>query len=64
MAHGLDGVGVEQDLVGPGDGPISATGWIVPISLLAAMMEMRRVSGRIAASTAAGSTRPCPSTGR
>ena len=33
---------------------------MVPISLLAAMMEIRMVSGRMAASTAAGSTSPRP----
>ena len=38
--------------------PISATGWIVPTSLLAAMTETRTVSGRIAAATSAAATIP------
>ena len=46
------------------EAPISAAGWMVPISLLAAIMLMRKVSGRSAASTSAGSTRPWASTGR
>ena len=43
---------------------ISAMGWSVPISLLAAMIETRMVSSRTAAATAAGSTKPSASTGR
>jgi hypothetical protein len=42
--------------------PISATGWIVPISALACMTETSRVSGRIALRTSSGSTRPSRST--
>ncbi len=38
--------------------PISGIGWMVPISLLAYMIETRAVSGRMASATSAGSTRP------
>ena len=43
---------------------MSATGWTVPTSLFAIITLMRIVSGVMAASTAAGSTMPYPSTGR
>jgi hypothetical protein len=42
--------------------PIAATGWIVPISLLACISDTSAVSGRIAARSASRSTRPRPST--
>ena len=41
----------------------SATGWSVPSTLLAAMTETSRVSGRMARSNSAGSTMPSPLTG-
>ncbi len=44
--------------------PISGTGWTVPTSELACMIEISMVSGRIARRTSSGSTRPVPSTGR
>lgn len=44
--------------------PISATGWMVPISLLANMMDTRAVSLVMAFSTSATETRPSRSTGR
>ena len=44
--------------------PISAMGSIVPISLFAAMTLTRIVSGRMAASTCSGVTKPYSSTGR
>ncbi len=44
--------------------PISRAGWMVPISELACMIEIRMVSGRMARRTASGSTRPSPSTSR
>ena len=40
-----------------------STGWIGPISLLAAITETRAVHGPIAEATASGSTAPLPSTG-
>ena len=43
---------------------MSAMGSMVPISLLASMMLMRMVSGVMAFSTSAGSTRPYLSTSR
>jgi len=42
--------------------PISRTGWTVPISPLAAMIETSTVSSRMARATASGSTRPSAST--
>ena len=44
--------------------PISASGWIVPTSLFAAITLTSTVSGVIALRTASGSTRPVWSTGR
>ena len=44
--------------------PISASGWIVPISLLANMIVTRTVLSVIALRTSSGSTRPYWSTGR
>ena len=44
--------------------PIARTGWIVPTSLLACMIEMAIVSGRSARRTSSGSTMPYWSTGR
>ena len=44
--------------------PISAIGWITPISLLTIMIDTRMVSGRIAASSLFRSTRPFSSTSR
>ena len=44
--------------------PISATGSTAPISLLVCMTETRMVSGRIAAATWSGETRPSRSTPR
>ena len=41
---------------------MAAIGWMVPISLLACMIEIPIVSGRSARSTSSGSTMPCPST--
>ena len=42
--------------------PISLTGWMVPISLFAVIMEIRIVSGRIAASNSSSFTLPFSST--
>ena len=42
--------------------PMAATGCTVPISLLACMIEMPMVSGRMACLTSSGSIMPCPST--
>jgi hypothetical protein len=42
--------------------PMAATGWIVPTSLLACMIEMPMVSGRMARRTSSGSTMPSSST--
>ena len=44
--------------------PISAIGWIVPISLLANMIETKIVSGRIAALSCSRSILPDFRTGR
>jgi hypothetical protein len=44
--------------------PIWASGWIVPISLLACITDTRIVRVVMACSTSAGSTRPTRSTGR
>ncbi len=41
----------------------SAIGWIVPVTLLAAMTETKHVSGRMAVSRSAGSTSPSLLTG-
>ena len=46
------------------EAPISSMGWTAPISLLAAIMEIRMVSLRRAVFTSAGFTLPFPSTGR
>ena len=43
--------------------PNSETGWMVPISLFAAMIETRTVSGRRAWRRSSGDTRPSRSTG-
>ncbi len=43
--------------------PSSATGWIVPISLLASITEIRMVLSVSAARTASTSTRPSRPTG-
>ena len=64
MAHGLHRVGVKEHLVGPGDAAQLGDRLYGADPLLAAMMEIRMVSGRIAPSRAAGSTSPRPSTGR
>ena len=63
-AHGLHRIGVEQhtrfmgDFADLADGPDGAD------LLLAAMMEMRTVSGRMAFFTSSTLTRPFSSTGR
>ena len=50
---------MEERAVPAGDlGASSAIGWIVPITLLAAMTETSRVLGRNAAASAAGSIDP------
>ena len=59
---GADRVDVERHARARAMRPISRTGWIVPISLFAAMTETSAVSSRIALATASGSMRPSAST--
>jgi hypothetical protein len=63
LADGLGGIGVEEHAVLPRDRlPISASGWIVPTSLLAAMTLTRIRVGRLAERTA-GSDAPVAADG-
>lgn len=64
MAECLNRVCVEDDPFSWAISPISLIGWIVPISLLANITEIRIVSGRIAFFNSSMETEPYSSTGR
>jgi len=64
LADPLGGVGVEEDALLARHLSISPIGLMVPISLLANMMETSSVLSVIALRTSSGSTSPYLSTGR
>ena len=63
LADGLGGVAVQRARPARGRArPPRATGWMVPVSLLASIRETRTVSSRRAASSSSSRTRPRSST--